>query len=56
LQWGEYICKVDCSNHVMKNFTNYIKDWKKNNKVKTVNGQWCEWFSKTVHKLIKEKV
>jgi len=56
LEWGEYIIKIDCSNHVMKNATNYLKSWKTNNKVKEVTHDWCTSFSKTCHKLIKEKV
>jgi hypothetical protein len=29
LPWAEHITKTDCSNHVMRNFTTHIFNWKK---------------------------
>jgi len=34
LPWGDDIVKVDCSNHVMRNFTTFITTWKRTNKIK----------------------
>lgn len=39
----------------MKNITNRIKLWKKDNKPK-VNKSWIDSFTKTAHKIIKEKI
>jgi hypothetical protein len=40
LEWADDILKIDCSNHVMRNFTSFIHSWKKNNKIKIVNDKW----------------
>lgn len=34
LPWGIEIVKIDCSNHLRKNFNKFIDEWKKNNKLK----------------------
>lgn len=36
LPWGEEINKIDCSNHVMRNFTTWLLNWKKTYKIKEV--------------------
>ena len=56
LPWGEFIEKIDCSNHLMRNFTTFITKWKKDNKVKVVNDTWVRKFAKCIHLLIKTKI
>ena len=57
LNWGDKIEKIDCSNHLMKNFTTHVLNWKKICKLdnKFFNNDWANHFTSIVHKLVKEK-
>jgi len=58
-KYGSYITKIDCSNHINRNFINKIENWKKDktNQIPTgiCNKRWRGEFISVFSLLIREK-
>ena len=56
-EWGEHVLKVDCINHKIKNFTTFLINWRKKNRlVGRFTETMINHYKALLRKLINEKI
>ena len=58
LDWGDNIKKIDCSNHLMRNCTVFMENWRKDLDADCksyFSKNWIDHLASLLHKLINEK-